>query len=67
MTSEDPIPLDQNPMQSWIGVAHSGGLCTLGTMYSSCTVLAPPNLRSYILVINFLFLEIRYYWYKASK
>ena len=30
MTSEDPIPLDQDPMQSWIGVAHSGGLCTLG-------------------------------------
>ena len=29
MTSEDPIPLDQDPMQSWIGVAHSGGLCTL--------------------------------------
>ena len=32
MTSEDPIPLDQDPMQSWIGVAHSGGLCTLGVM-----------------------------------
>ena len=29
MTSEDPIPLDQDPTQSWIGVAHSGGLCTL--------------------------------------
>ena len=25
MTSEDPIPLDQDPTQSWIGVAHSGG------------------------------------------
>ena len=25
MTSEDPIPLDQDPMQSWIG------LCTLGS------------------------------------
>ena len=31
MTSEDPIPLDQHPMQSWIGVAHSGGLCTLAS------------------------------------
>ena len=34
MTSEDPIPLDQDPMQSWIGVAHSGGLCTLGASLS---------------------------------
>ena len=25
MTSEDPIPLHQDPMQNWIGVAHSGG------------------------------------------
>ena len=25
MTSEDLIPLDQDPMQSWIGLAHSGG------------------------------------------
>ena len=33
MTSEDPIPLDQDPMQSWIGVAHSGGLCTLGNIH----------------------------------
>ena len=30
--TEDPIPLDQDPMQSWIGVAHSGGLCTLDGM-----------------------------------
>ena len=29
MTSEDPIPLDQDPMQSWIGVAHSGGYVLL--------------------------------------
>ena len=34
MTSEDPIPLDQDPMQSWIGVAHSGGLCTLDNNYA---------------------------------
>ena len=33
MTSEDPIPLDQDPMQSWTGVAHSGGLCTLVSRY----------------------------------
>ena len=29
MTSEDPIPLDQDPTQSWIGVAHSGGYVLL--------------------------------------
>ena len=39
MTSEDPIPLDQDPTQSWVGVAHSGGLCTLDTIDHSSTVL----------------------------
>ena len=29
MTLEDPIPLKQDPMQSWIGVAHSGGYVLL--------------------------------------
>ena len=39
MTSEDPIPLDQDPMQSWIGVAHSGGLCTLGSVLGFSSLL----------------------------
>ena len=38
MTSEDPIPLDQDPIQSWIGVAHSGGLCTL----AKSIIITPP-------------------------
>ena len=29
MPSEDPIPLDQGPMQSLIGVVHSGGYVLL--------------------------------------
>ena len=49
MTSEDPIPLDQDPMQSWIGVAHSGELCTLAnTRPVYCTLhcaIKPKNFR----------------------
>ena len=41
MTSEDPIPLDQDPTQSWIGVAHSGGGYVLLILLHTCKKMQP--------------------------
>ena len=58
MTSEDPIPLDQDPMRSWIGVAHSVGYVLLVILVQLMHILYEETVGYVVVIVLFYFTSL---------